>query len=290
MQQAGRDATEIQRRQALIQDTLRHLAWPEEMPLPAHLVTLTRRIADASTPEEAELFIMELRREVHLQRETDQAVAHEADQAAHWLFELEALPEAELPPGLYARLRMAAAGLARLDDGARDAARGLLASLTEARKKTAAKILERSLQDLGYQVEDIAETLFVEGGVMHFQRPGWEDYFVRMKVDTEENHFNFNVVRTKFAEKYKEENQLMREDFMAEERWCAEMPKLLKTLETRGIALDMTRQMAAGSLPLQEVPADSLPCFLREETHRRMLPRRHQPLPGSSTLSKKTLL
>lgn len=46
--------------------------------------------------------------------------------------------------------------------------------------RQAAIVLEQSLRDLGYAIE---ETLFVEGGVAHFQRPEWGDYFVRLRVD-----------------------------------------------------------------------------------------------------------
>ena len=44
-------------------------------------------------------------------------------------------------------------------------------------------IVRQSLKDLGYEVEDVADTLFVEGGVVHFKKAGWGDYMVRMRVD-----------------------------------------------------------------------------------------------------------
>lgn len=118
-----------------------------------------------------------------------------------------------------------------------------------------ALILEQSLLDLGYQVEEIAETLFVEGGVVHFRRSGWGDYMVRMRIDTRQSSVNFNVIRA-VAEG---ENQRSVQDHIAEDRWCSEFPALLKALEARGLQLQVTRRLEAGELPVQLVLRDKLP-------------------------------
>jgi hypothetical protein len=123
-------------------------------------------------------------------------------------------------------------------------------------------IVRQSLQDLGYQVEDIPETLFVEGGVAHFRRSDWGDYMVRMRVSGEEGAANFNVVRATNAGSAAEPSVL---DHLAEDRWCAEFPTLLKTLEARGAALTVTRHLAPGELPVQMVERDQLPHFAASE-------------------------
>lgn len=135
-------------------------------------------------------------------------------------------------------------------------------------QEAAAIVLEQSLKDLGYAVEEIEETLFVEGGVAHFQKSGWGDYFVRLRIDPQRNTMNFNVVRAGTKEGVGEDRK--GEDMRAEERWCAEFPKLFDTLKTRGIPITVTRLLQAGEAPVQVVDASSLPARTSEEHH-------HQP-------------
>ncbi len=120
-----------------------------------------------------------------------------------------------------------------------------------------ATIVRQSLQDLGYQVEEVADTLFVEGGVLHFRRPGWGDYMVRMRIDPRAGTANFNVVRA--IDPGSNERSVL--DHVAEDRWCAEFPALLKALALRGVRLDVTRRLEAGELPVQQVERDLLPRF-----------------------------
>lgn len=128
-------------------------------------------------------------------------------------------------------------------------------------------ILEQSLKDLGYQVDSVAETLFVDGGIVHFSRPGWQDYQVRLRVDAK-GSANFNVVRA--VDKGNNERSVL--DHLAEDRWCAEFPALLRALEMRGLRLTVTRRLAAGELPVQLVAREQLPDFSSDEIA--------EPLPG----------
>ncbi len=128
-------------------------------------------------------------------------------------------------------------------------------------QEATALVVGHTLQELGYQVEGIKETLFVEGGVVHFRRSGWGDYMVRLRVDAKAGAVNFNVVRA-VAEGDNERSVL---DHLAEDRWCAEFPSLLRALEVRGVHLDVTRHLAAGELPVQLVAAARLPVFSDEE-------------------------
>ncbi len=121
-------------------------------------------------------------------------------------------------------------------------------------QEAAAVVLEQSLKDLGYAIEEIEETLFVEGGVTHFQRPEWGDYFIRLRIDPKRQAMNFNVVRAGTAGEDRR-----REDMLAEERWCSEFPRLFETLKARGIPIDVTRLLQAGEAPVQVVDAFSLP-------------------------------
>lgn len=129
-------------------------------------------------------------------------------------------------------------------------------------------IVAQSLKELGYQVEDVSDTLFVEGGVVHFRKQGWGNYMVRMRVDAKAEsanlNANFNIIRAVAAG----ENERSVLDHLAEDRWCAEFQALLQALEARGIHLNVTRRLQAGELPVQLVDADKLPKFSEEDaTH-----------------------
>jgi hypothetical protein len=130
-------------------------------------------------------------------------------------------------------------------------------------REAAVVVLEQSLKDLGYAVEDIEETLFVEGGIAHFQRPEWGDYFVRLRIDPKRGAMNFNVVRAGTAGEDRK-----REDMLAEERWCADHPQLFATLKARGLTIDVTRLLQAGEAPVQVVDASSLPAATNNEERR----------------------
>ena len=128
-------------------------------------------------------------------------------------------------------------------------------------QEATAVIVEQSLKDLGYQVEEVADTLFVEGGVVQFRRQGWGNYMVRMRIDAKAGSANFNVIRAVAAG----DNERSVLDHIAEDRWCAEFPALLKALEARGVQLNVTRRLEAGELPVQLVEAGKLPKFAEED-------------------------
>lgn len=128
-------------------------------------------------------------------------------------------------------------------------------------QEATALVLEQSLKDLGYQVEDVADTLFVDGGVVHFRKPGWNNYLVRMRVDPKNASTNFNVIKA--VESETNERSVL--DHLAEDRWCTEFPALLKALDARGLHLNVTRRLEAGELPVQMVLKDKLPKFTDQE-------------------------
>lgn len=137
-------------------------------------------------------------------------------------------------------------------------------ALQEEVQRAQALVVEQSLQDLGYEVEEIESTLFVEGGVAHFRKSHWGDYLVRMRVAEGGTSINFNVVRAVDADQVESEGSSV-QDHLAEDRWCAEFPALLKALSARGVPLEVTRRLEAGELPVQRVVRDRLPCFAEIE-------------------------
>ncbi len=153
------------------------------------------------------------------------------------------------------------------------------AALAEEVQRAQALVMEQSLMDLGYQVDGIESTLFVEGGVAHFRKSHWGEYMVRMRVADAGRSINFNVVRAVADEAAAEAPTV--QDHLAEDRWCAEFPALLKALAARGMQLDVTRCLEAGELPVQRVRRDQLPQFAdaEAETQQSAAPALARPLP-----------
>ena len=153
------------------------------------------------------------------------------------------------------------------------------AALADEVQRAQALVMEQSLMDLGYQVDGIESTLFVEGGVAHFRKSHWGEYMVRMRVADAGRSINFNVVRAVADEAAAEAPTV--QDHLAEDRWCAEFPALLKALAARGMQLDVTRRLEAGELPVQRVQRDQLPQFAdaEAETQQGAAPALARPLP-----------
>jgi hypothetical protein len=224
--------------------------------LPLELETLARAIVLAPSTERAEALASELRLAVQRQRDAHAAQQRETANARRILAEL---PQDAPEPLLHA-LERVAAGVERMDDTLQQTVQQVLDAAAADREATeheaAAYVLEQSLRDLGYEVEDIEATLFADGGIVHFQRPGWENYFVRLRVDPLERAVNFNVVRARGDEQTPERLRL---DALAEDRWCAEFPRLTETLAARGLSLEVTRRLGAGEVPVQIVEPASVP-------------------------------
>ncbi|MFO1414846.1 MAG: hypothetical protein U1F10_13240 [Burkholderiales bacterium] len=254
----GLSAADATRFRTTAQRVLARLELPPGEPLPAELETLARSIVLAPTRERAEALAAELRLAVQRARDADARQAHDAAEARALL---DALPE-DAPAPLLRALEFVAAGAAPLDPALREAAQAALdeaaAARTQAEEAAATTVLQASLRDLGYEVEDIDATLFADGGTVHFRRPGWDRYFVRLRVDARERTVNFNVVRARGAE---ENAERRRQDALAEDRWCAEFPRLMQTLAARGLELRVTRRLGAGEVPVQVVDGALLPAI-----------------------------
>jgi hypothetical protein len=225
-------------------------------PVPVDLDHLAQAIVLAPDLARAENLSMELRLQV--QRHCDARAAQRT--GVEDAQRLLAVMADQVPHGVQQILEDVAAGDRAMDVQVRELAQKTLETIEAQRKQlqeeAAAQVLEQSLRDLGYAVEGVENTFFIEGGVAHFQRHGWGEYFVRMRVGVEDKTLNFNVVRAKGAQESAERRRV---DAMAEDRWCSEFPKLLETLAARGITLDVKRLLGAGELPVQVVEASTLP-------------------------------
>lgn len=258
----GLDVAQTERYRATAARVLARLELPEGASLPAELEALAREIVLAPTLERAEALATQLRLAVHQASVAQQAQRTESAEARAML---EAMPE-DAPAPLLRALEHVAAGVARLDEDLRKTSQAVLdeaaADRERAEQSAASVVLAQSLRDLGYEVEDIEATLFVDGGTAHFRRAGWENYFVRLRVDPASRSINFNVVR---ASGDADSPERRRQDVLAEDRWCAEFPKLMQTLEARGLKLAVTRRLDAGAVPVQVVDASTLPAIAHED-------------------------
>ena len=130
----------------------------------------------------------------------------------------------------------------------------------QASAQMSAIIMEETLKDLGYMVDGVSSTLFVEGGVAHLAQSGWGEHMVRMRVDPANSRLNFNVVRA--VDPADPGSRAIRaEDALAEDRWCSCQPKLEAALASRGIALSAARRLKAGEAPVLLADKDKLPDF-----------------------------
>jgi hypothetical protein len=252
----GLDANQTERFRATAARILTRLDLSDGDAVPGDLQALARAVVLAPSLDRAEALASELRRAVQIEREARSRRDADAAQAR---LVLEQLPQ-DAPLPLMQALERVVAGIDQLDAALRaavdDCIRVDAATQDQRAQEAAALVLEESLRDLGYDVEGIEATLFAQGGATHFRRPGWEHYCVRMRVDAGEQTVNFNVVRARGDQETSERRRL---DALAEDRWCAEFPKLLQTLAARGLQLKVTRRLAAGELPVQVVDGATLP-------------------------------
>jgi len=258
----GLDPTQAERFRETAARVLSRVEMTGAAALPQELEALAKAIVLAPTIERAEALASELRLAVQRQRDAFHAQRTETEEAKKLL---EELPE-DAPVPLLRALEQVAAGVERMDAALRDAAQQTLDSAAADREQheheAAALVLQESLRDLGYEVEDIEATLFVDGGAVHFRRTGWENYFVRLRLNPHEHTVNLNVVRASGDEDTAERRRL---DALAEDRWCSEFPRLLQTLAARGLDLAVTRRLEAGEVPVQIVDRASLPAIAAED-------------------------
>jgi hypothetical protein len=272
---AGLDPAQADRFRETAARVLARLDLAAGEPLPAELDVLAKSIVLAPSVDRAEALATELRRAVAQARKARDAALSDAGEAIALLVQL---PD-DAPESLVEELERVAAGVAPLDASLRKSAEEALddaAIDSERIKETAASlVLAQSLRDLGYEVEDIEATLFVDGGTTHFRRAGWENYFVRLRVDPRTRSIDFNVVR---AGAQGDGAERRREDVLAEDRWCAEFPALMRTLEARGLVLDVRRRLEAGEVPVEVVDAATLPRVAADDEGAPRAPPKARPI------------
>lgn len=149
-----------------------------------------------------------------------------------------------------------------------ETARAAAAAQENRTREMTGLVVAEVLADLGYEVEPITETLFVQGGIAHFQRAEWGDYYVRMRVDPATRNINVNMVRATTDSGPPDPAQRRRDQDM-EAAWCAGLPKLLAELAARGVDTRKLRELDAGALPVQAVKPETIDPILRTAEEKR---------------------
>lgn len=225
--------------------------------LPAALEALVQRVLSVDGFARFDMLCTELRLQVQQHNERIEARRRGSALAGNWLERLAPLDV----EGGQADLRETLADVRNghrpwngdLDTACTKALRELEAAAQWRRDARASDVLEATLRDLGYTVEGIAETLFAEGGTVHFQGRGWDDYFMRLRVSPERGSLHFNMVRADDAP------ASAQRDLEMEQQWCNHYPELMRNLAARGIEATPLRALAAGSFEVEAVRRDALP-------------------------------
>jgi len=258
-QRGAAEAPEARRERAL--RILGRLAAQAANSLPPDLEALMAEMIAAPGEARAEALELELR--LRVQRFNDERARRERELAETDAL-LASLADAAATDAVRQDLELVRAGMAPLTDAlrarVRDAQAAFEAQLAEERRERAARALDATLHDLGYATDGIDNTLFVEGGVAHFNKAEWGDYYVRLRVDPGEHTVNVNMVRER---KEGEAADLRAADQAAETSWCDGLPRLMQTLAARGLEMKLQRHLAAGAAPVQVVEAGAIPAALR---------------------------
>lgn len=218
---------------------------------------------DTAVPPQVPALETELR--YRIQRHNQGKVAaRQARAEAAELFAVLPEPITDEESALVDRLRRAALGEVPFETDLRVAVTAWKGRATaQAERNKAAEVLRESLEDLGYEVEEGFATLFVDRGMVHFTRPDWAGYYVRVRANPTERYLNFNLVRAAAPPTLEQE----RRDREAEETWCRHYRPLLQRLAAEGLDTQPLRELPAGTLGLQTLAPDQL--VLDTSTRRR---------------------
>lgn len=144
------------------------------------------------------------------------------------------------------------------------------------REHRAAEILRDALDDLGYAVDSISDTLFVDGGTVHINKPEWgSNYIMRMRVNAEKDSLNFNMVRLGNPDSVTDDTQ-SKLDAAMEHDWCGDFYKLRELITSRGIETAVTRHLKSGEAPVQVVPESAVDTAFRARIHQNSQKNRQQ--------------
>ena len=268
--------TDRQRRQKLVERLLARLPAGIPQESLAELQTVAAEFMTSPSPAQAQT--AELRLRHRLDRMTHEAERQKAmsDEAARLQKELEAAAPRQAPD-LLAQLARVEAGKGGMTNDLRRRVREAIADgRARADHEYAAQVIPEALSELGYEVEEGFETLFLEDGIAHFQRPEWGNYAIRLRVEPQADRMAFNMIR--FGEEATTASKQDIRDVEVEAAWCAEFPTLTEAFAQEGIELNIHHQAEAGDRSLDVASPDELrlPASRRRTETRQSRSRRRQ--------------
>jgi hypothetical protein len=259
--------------------------------LPGELQTLALEYINASNPQRAKALESELRLRVKTLNASLEKQQQDRETAKQLLIALDEAGEEE-SSDLRHQLQRVACGFGlmsgELQAKANEAGKRALAKDANEDKRHAAHIVRAALEELGYTAEPIQDTLFVQGGTVHFQRADWGEYFVRLRVRPDKQEVNFNVIRTVVEDQQSEPDRSTL-DAEAEAVWCKEFNALLTDLQRRGIEAEISRQVKPGEVHVQTAAAEDVDISGSTSRKRRSKPRAQQRrIPSHKSRTRKT--
>ncbi len=216
---------------------------------PAALLDLAEQL-DRTSPVQSSVLAAELSYQIQTFNAGRAALRRDCAEATE-LFAGLPEPQSADERALAACLSRAALGTEPLDPAVRVAVADWQArAAARATQQQAAQVLRESLQELGYEVEEGFTILFVERGMVHFTRPEWSGYYVRLRANAAEQYLNFNLVRAAAGPETLEQG---RRDHEAEACWCQGYRPLLERLAAQGLSIQPIRELPAGAMAVQTV-------------------------------------
>lgn len=255
-------------RTALVADVRACFAEIPAESMPDDIPRLFAELAGTASPERADALAVELRNRAALVRRELEERRVDERLAAEWAAELADVQGGEAEPYEAAKLRhqlvLVAQGEARLTRHMKEAVEAerarRRAADERATRESAAIVLESTLQELGYDTDSIDNTLFVEGGTVHYQRGEWGDYYMQLRVVPLLGQANFSLVRVG------EGTSSASEDEARQERYCSaeQMGALREALAARGVRLRSRHANKPGEVPVANIQESTLGQTLRD--------------------------
>jgi hypothetical protein len=219
------------------------------------------------SPERAEALLVDLSLRI-------QALNKECRRRAEELLEVRRLLS-DLGDDDDPETRQTAAQLVSVERGERSLGAGLKAKAERAaqivrqraERTRVVEILDETLLEMGYEVDEEFSTLSVEGGALCFRMPQLGDYAVQLNLHPEDARLNLNVVRHGRADQPPTADQKQMDREM-EARWCHEVEPLLACMKRRGIDVQITRRKAPGEIPVKVLQSRSADAPDKEEQRR----------------------
>ena len=243
--------------------------WPREV------LTVIAAIHDRTQPTPANLLLLELRSRIQNFLDMERRRIADRKEAEAMLTELPPTTSREDQPlldSIAEQLCRIIAGQKQLTDDLRKQVRDIHEAAERAfDRQIAGEVIKDTLEELGYSVGESFSTLFVEGGTVHFQRPAWGNYHVRLRVNHQTDELRVHLVKEQ--QSGTDPGAENEKDAEMEGAWCADYSGLMQALEAKGIGTESIHRLPPGAVPVPLMRPESTPS--RDQQSRRGRVNRH---------------